>query len=340
MPTPPRRRRAPLLAFLLALLLAAVSGCTPGCTPESPPADAPGDAIGALRIATLNTEFMFDGRDSEGVASFAWKGDPQAARAHQARIGEVLRGLDADLVMLQEVENEQVMERLVAEHLRGMGYEVYFVQGRDYFTGQDVGLLARVPIDTIGRTDERAPVGASGDDYGVSKNMYARLSLTPGGLPVTLVGVHFLARPTDPGRKDSREAQAEVIRRLVARETASGRAVVVLGDFNDYDDRTPDIAGNAPITDVLARIKRAGPGPEDDLMNVMAEVPQRERYTAHWDRNDNEQVDGREELSAIDHVLLSPALYRRIEDVAYVHRHDPTTHTDHFPIVVTLEVAE
>ncbi len=319
-------RRHALLALLFALLLAA-SGCTPDAA--RPPADG-------LRIATLNTEFMFDGRDTEGQASFAWKDDPQAARAHQAHIGEVLRGLDADLVMLQEVENEHVLRRLAAEHLRGMGYEVYFVQGRDYFTGQDVGLLARVPVDTVGRTDERAPVGDTADDYGVSKNMYARLTL--GGRPVTLIGVHFLARPTDPGRKDSREAQAEVIRRLVARETAAGRAVVVLGDFNDYDGRTPDVAGNAPITDVLARIKRAGPGPEDDLMNVMVEVPRSERYTAHWDRNDNERVDGREELSAIDHVLLSPQLYRLLEDVAYVHRHDPTTHTDHFPIVVTLDL--
>ena len=42
------------------------------------------------------------------------------------------------------------------------------------------------------------------------------------------------------------------------------------------------------------------------------------------------------EFSAIDHVLLSPALYRRVVDVRYVHSHDPRTVSDHFPIVVTL----
>ena len=42
------------------------------------------------------------------------------------------------------------------------------------------------------------------------------------------------------------------------------------------------------------------------------------------------------ELSALDHVLLSPGLYRRVVDVRYVHGHDPRTVSDHFPVVVTL----
>ncbi len=286
-----------------------------------------------IRLATFNAEFLFDGLDGEGQADFAWKGDPALARAHRDSVARVIRALGADVLMLQEVENLETLEMLVAESLAGLGYTTYLVPGRDTFTGQDVGLLSRIPVDEVGRTDERAPVGTTRQDYGVSKNLWARLDL--GGIPTTLIGVHFLARPDDVERKPRREAQAEVIRRLVEREVAAGRAVAVLGDLNDFDDAVPDRAGSFPITEVLATIRRAGPGPEDDLRNVAADVPQAERFTAYYDRNRNDEIDAGE-LSSLDHVLLSPRLYRAIRAVDFVHLHDPRSVSDHFPVVATL----
>ena len=322
----------------LAPLLFVALGCALGGAPSGDPfkPEAPPQyRYGGLRIATLNAQFLFDGLGDEGQADFPAKGDPKKALAHRNQIGEIIRMLDADVVALQEVENERVLRRMIDESLGGMGYEVHFVEGYDTFTGQDVALLSRLPVDELGRTDERAPVEGSEKTYGVSKNLYARMSL--GEVPVTLIGLHLLARPDDRGRKARREAQAEVVRRLVVQEQALGRDVVVLGDLNDYDAETPDVAGYRPITDVLSRIKAAGPGPEDDLRNLMADVPQEDRFTAFYDRNDNGAVD-RGELSAIDHVLLSPGLYRRVREVVYAQPYDPTRYTDHFPIVVGLDV--
>lgn len=347
-----------VLVFALALFAAFYYACTPAHVgpvdsapttqappAQTPPADAPPSANGftpdppptfrtdGLRVATLNAEFMFDGVEPEGQATFPHKGDPAKARAHRDGIGRIVRMLDADLVMLVEVEHAEAAQLLVDESLADLGYTVHFVQGKDTFTGQDLVLLARVPVAEIGRTDERAPVAGSDDTYGVSKNLWARLDLA--GVPTTIVGVHFLSRPDDTSRKGNREAQAEVIRRFIAQESADGRAVIVLGDLNDFDDATPDRYGNRPITDVLARIKRAGDGPGDDLKNVMAEVEQARRFTAFWDRNGNDWVD-EGEFSAIDHILLSPALYSRLREVHFVHAHNPMVATDHFPIVVTL----
>jgi exonuclease III len=241
--------------------------------------------------------------------------------------------------MLQEVENEDVLRRLArTEPLAGMGYRAHFVQGTDHFTGQDVGLLARVPVAETGRTDQRAPVGSSGEDYGVSKNLYARLRWQ--STPLTLIGVHFLARPDDASREAKREAQAEVIRRLVAREQRAGRAPVVLGDFNDFDAATPDVAGSQPITDVLQTIKRAGPGPADNLQSVVPRVARDQRYTAFYDRDEDDTVDGPGELSALDHLLVGPALLPHLERVRYAHGHDPVRGPDHFPIVATFAPSE
>lgn len=326
-------RRAVLCLLVLALLLA------PACTTPQAPGGAARDSLATdttgLRLATLNAEFLFDGKGNEGQTGFARSGDSQAARAHLERVGAIIRQLGADVVMLQEVENEAVLQQLARGPLAGMNYAAHFVQGTDHFTGQDVGLLSRLPLEAVGRTDERARVGATDEDYGVSKNLYARMRF--GGQPVTLIGVHFLARPDDASRKEKREAQAEVIRRLVEAEADAGRAPVVMGDFNDFDAATPDVASSQPITDVLRIVKRAGPGPADDLKSVMAEVPPGQRYTAFYDRNRNDAVEEDSELSALDHILLPPALHRRLRGVRYVHDHDPVRGPDHFPVVVTFE---
>jgi endonuclease/exonuclease/phosphatase family metal-dependent hydrolase len=326
-----------LSALVLALALARCAGPAPAASGAPPPPfevePAPTWEVEGVRVATFNGEFLFDGEGDEGEATFPWKGDPAAARAHRDAVGTAIRALDADVVLVTEVEDLRTLRLLVAESLAGMGYTATLVDGRDRFTGQDVGLLSRVPVEAAGRTDVRVPVGVGDQTYGVSKNLWARMTLA--GRPVTLVGVHFLARPDDLSRRDRREAQAEVIRRLVAGEVAAGREVIVLGDLNDHDDAVLDRAGSRPVTDVLATVKAAGPGPADDLVNVLGDVPQAERFTAYWDRDRDGAFD-EGEFSAIDHVLLSPALYELVRDVRYVHAHDPRTVSDHFPVVVTL----
>ena len=329
-----------LLLVVGAASLSAFGACAGPPTPAGPAAPTfeveapPVWAADGIRVATFNGEFLFDGAGDEGEATFDWKGDPEAARAHRDAVAAVVRTLDADLVLIPETEDLATLQMLVDESLADLGYEAVLVDGRDSFTGQDVGLLSRFPVEASGRTDTRVPVGVSDQTYGVSKNLWARLTF-PDGTPVTVVGVHFLARPDDVERRDRRNAQAEVIRQLVEAETAAGRQVIAMGDFNDIDDAALDRRGSVPITDVLATVKRAGPGPDDDLVNVLGDVAQAERFTSFYDRNADGRFD-EGEFSAIDHVLLSPALYRRVVDVRYVHAHDPREVSDHFPIVVTL----
>lgn len=245
----------------------------------------------------------------------------------------MIRQLDADIVLIAETETKGVLEMMIAESLSGLGYTAYLVEGRDSFTRQNVGLLSRLPVEDVGRTSELLPVGLSDQLYGVSKNIWAHMTIA--GMPTTLIGVHFLARPDDIEREDRREVQAEIIRRLVAKEIELGRAVIVLGDLNDFDDQILDVRGSRPITDVLERIKSAGPSEEDDLINVLSDVPQRERYTSFFDRDEDARIDPGE-FSAIDHILLSPELYRKVREVHFVHSHDPRQVSDHFPVVVTL----
>ena len=320
----------------LLVLLGACSAPAPSdnTAPPFEVEDAPVWTVEGVRVATFNGEFLFDGLGDEGEATFDWKGDPAKARAHRDDVGAVVRSLDADLVLMPETENLETLQMLIAESLEGMGYEAVLIDGRDSFTGQDVGLLSRFPIEDAGRVDTRLPVGISDQTYGVSKNLWVRVTM-PDGTPVTVVGVHFLARPDAVDRRDRRETQAEVIRQFIEGEQAQGREIIALGDFNDIDDAVLDRRGSIPITNVLATIKRAGPSPDDDLVNVLGDVAQAERFTSFYDRNRNGQFE-QGEFSAIDHVLLSPELYRRVLEVRFVHSFDPRDVSDHFPIVVTL----
>ena len=335
-------RPLPLLLLVgLAISAARCSGPAPDASSSDLAPFAVVDTVAwrtdGLRIGTFNGEFLFDGEGDEGEATFDWKGDPAKARAHRTAVARSVRKLDVDILLMPETENLRALQLMVDESLADLGYTAHLVDGLDSFTGQDVGLLSRVPVQETGRTNERAPVGVSDRMYGVSKNLWARLDLPLGDelVPVTLIGVHFLARPDDVERRDRREAQAEVIRQLAEREAAAGRQLIVLGDFNDFDDATLDRRGSTPITDVLARIKRVGPGEADDLVNVIRDVPQAERYTALYDRNGNDQID-EGELSAIDHILLSKELYERVREVRYAPIHDPRHVSDHLPLVVTL----
>ncbi len=333
---------SPILFASLLVSLLVSGGCrhtAPGprsqsqySGPEFRPSAAPQFRFDGIRFAVLNAEFLFDGVGNEGEATFPHKGNPALAKEHRDQVGAVVRTLDADIVLVVEVENLNTLELIITESLSDLGYSAYLVDGVDYFTGQDVGILSRLPIDEVERTDLLARGSADAALQNVSKHIIARLTI--GGIPTTLIGLHFLARPSDPGRRVRRQGQAEVIRQVVVMEQAKGREIIVAGDFNDFDESIRDRNGNQPITDVLQRIKSAGPGPEDDLRNLIAEVPQSSRFTALWDRNGNQRSEI-DELSALDHVLVSSGLYRRVREVRYVQSHDPLTVTDHFPIVVS-----
>ena len=160
---------------------------------------------------------------------------------------------------------------LVDESLADLGYTAYLVDGQDNFTGQDVGLLSRLPVDEVGRTNERVPVGTT--------RQHVRRQQEPLG-PARprrhADDAHRRPLPRAPGRRRAEAAPRGAGRGHPPARRAGDRRRAApspsLGDFNDFDDATPDRAGSAPISDVLATIKAAGPGPEDDLRNVAAEV--------------------------------------------------------------------
>lgn len=295
-----------------------------------------------LVIMTLNGEFLWDGVDpEEGQVDFPWKSSQTEAEDHMSKVAEIIIRSNPDIVNMVEVESVTALQTFNQKFLSGRGYVAYLTQGKDTFTGQDVGLLTRIDPDNIPiKYDDR--VGHSGTvNKSVSKNYVARFTI--GNLKVSLIGLHFLAIPLSETRKLERQAQADAIRSIAIEERTAGFIPVVLGDFNDYDGETfsRDHIDSMPISTVLSSIRAmAADSSSDDLVNASSFAPKASRYTAFFDANQNEQLDMPNEFTSIDHILLSPELASKVQLVEMPHLHDPRAVTDHFPVVVRLKLQD
>lgn len=295
-----------------------------------------GVQTGSFTIVTFNAEWLFDGANDRMAP---WK-SPTEAEEHLKRVFQVLDRIDADFISLEEVEDLRMLDRLASLFGDGL-YRPLFVQGRDTATRQNMGALTRYPLLDYGRTDIRVayPIPDSQltcrtGDKGVSKNYWADLNV--GGIPITIIGVHFLAFPDRCDRAVKREAQAAVIRKLAEKAMKQGREVIVLGDMNDFDGTVLDSNSDRPISIVLRTLKDVDPAlPGDELRNVCDRIPQAERYTAWYDRNRNRYYDPGDELSQIDFILVSKGLYDRIVGVRIDHSYRAGWASDHWPVVVT-----
>jgi endonuclease/exonuclease/phosphatase family metal-dependent hydrolase len=295
-----------------------------------------------LCVMTLNAEFLWDGVEpEEGQVNFPWKFSQTEAEEHMRKVAELIISGNPDIVNLVEVENINALRTLNDKFLSGHGYIPYLINGKDYYTGQDVALLTRIDPDgnLIQRDDRDAQKGNVRKS--VSKNYYAKIIVD--NTKIALIGLHFLAQPNREDRRLQREAQAEVIRRLASELQAEGYKVIVMGDFNDYDgdENSKDHINSTPISAVLQIVRSMDPNdPSDDLINVASLLAKPNRYTAFWDANDNGIVDFPNELTSIDHILVSPQFKNEVDTVEIPHNHDPRQVTDHFPVKVCLKIGE
>ncbi len=222
-----RRLSTPFGVVALAL----ASALVPGCGGDPANDTVPRDASEPLRIVTWNVHDLFDAVDrtsppgDEDVVP-----SPGEVDAKIGRVGSVLARLDADVLVLEEVENVDLLRRLAAGPLSNGGrYDAYLHEGYDP-RGIDVGVLSRVPF-TIGPShlDDRMPDG---------RRLWARdvpeIHLAVGPPSLVLLGAHLVSR-IDPAEDARRLLQAGRLRAIASAIAADPLrpGVVVVGDLND-----------------------------------------------------------------------------------------------------------
>lgn len=297
-----------------------------------------------LVIMTFNAEFLWDGVNPEEGASnvtFPWKGSQTEAEEHMSKVADVVIQSNPDVINLVEVENLDALTTFNTKFLSGRGYRPYLVNGTDTQTGQDVALLTRIDPenDAIARDDREGQSGTV--KKSVSKNYIAKI--TAGTTKLAFIGAHLRARPNQQNLKETREAQADALRSMAIDLRSAGFLPIVLGDLNDFDGNldSKDHIDSTPITMVLSLLRAMDPqSSSDNLINAASFVPKANRFTAFFDRNDDNLINPLDEFTSIDHVLLSPEVAAKVTSVDFPHNHDPRQVSDHFPIVVRLKLQE
>jgi len=302
-----------------------------------------------LRIVQYNVEWLFidyySAMNCPG-SGCTWANESEA-NIHMDYVTKVVQDLDPDIINFCEIEGCDELN-ILKDKLDG-NYLPYLIKGTDTSTGQNVGMLTRVdPLVSLYRTNitYNYPLSDSQCGYtgpvkssGVSKHYITKFQFKE--YNIAFIAAHLIAIPTDSSRCAQREAQASVLQQTILQLIGLGYEVIMLGDFNDYDNEVLDLNNNKPISMVLDIVKGnkgyfAG---YYTLYNIAEEIEQKNRYSDWWDSDNNCSTSSQKDFSMIDHILVTDGIRKNIDNVFIYHAYNEYCgkyNSDHYPVVLDL----
>lgn len=300
------RRCAPLLVLLLAACAAPPEDADAGVDAGLPPL--------SLRVGTFNTHLFFDTVCQSGSCTSAdFEQAPTQAQfdTKADQLATVLRDLQVDVAVLQEVETQTCLDAL-SSRLNDIFDSA--VLGEIGTAGSvDVAVLSRGDIEQVVTHRDSFPIFRPDGSRTSFTREFLEVHLRIDGVPLIVFAAHFRSKVSDdPGR---RLAEAQGARDLVnaAAMANPGVLVVMAGDLND----TP---GSPPL-DALEG--NAG------LLRVAGDLPADQQGTYPYGST----------VEAIDHVLEATVPARYVPMSALVDRVSRSqSSSDHYPMRATFEV--
>lgn len=267
-----------------------------------------------VKVLNWNVHNFYDTVDDPASQDY----DAMTQAEFQARVESataVISGIDPDVLVLQEVENETVLTAL--NDALGNKYPTqHIVQGNDP-RGVDIAALSKLPFtDVVSHLDESFVVeGTQGPSFNFTRDLL-EYHFTVGNQKVVLLGVHYKAKgtPTSPDNPDKRLAEAQKTRAVADALTTAdpNLAVVILGDCND----TP---GSPPLKALV--------GSNPAYVDAADSITESDRWT--FDFNGS--------LELIDHQMMNPVAAGRLDpaSVSIEHSTDAGATSDHSPLTAT-----
>lgn len=275
---------------------------------------------GPMRVVSWNCWNFFDDKlgNCGDYCPFEEKLSTSAYQAKIAGIAKGLKELDGDVVLLQEVENMEVLDALVAHpDMAGMGYQTReLIPGNDP-RGINIAFLSRAPVEQyISHKDDKfTRIDNPAFVYQFARDA-VEIHMTYRGHKVGIVGVHFKARINDED-PDRRVAEAQQARAIADAMLAADPEtyVYIAGDFND-----------TPGTDTYLAVRDGANGPAFE--HALTSIPTEDRYSYQYGSSNQ----------LLDHLLASPNLGARLDADSATIIHDDSLESDHAPIAATYTV--
>jgi endonuclease/exonuclease/phosphatase family metal-dependent hydrolase len=197
-----------------------------------------GPPLEEVTIATFNARLFFDttcdsglceGGDFESVLS------PQAFAARAGQIAEAIAALEADVVVLQEIENDACMAALA---MRLPELPTFHLGETGFAASIDVAVMTSLPaIAVVSHQNDRFPLPGGGTT-GFTRDL-VEMHLDSGGPRVIVLGAHFRSKVNDePNRRLAEAQRAGVIVGELAAAHPEG-LIVLAGDLNDVPSSPP-----------------------------------------------------------------------------------------------------
>lgn len=277
-----------MVGGVLAAALAGAVGCGGSYTEPDVVADTRPEIVQPhfLRIATFNVRRFFDtvcDSDACGPNDYevALTQGEFEARANQ--LGSAILGLDADIVLLQEIETEGCLDALLLRVADRLPDGVFGETG--WSASLDVAVLGPSPPTAVFR-HATGPIGrVDGEDVFFARE-FLEVRYDLAGQEVIVFVTHFKSKVGDEPERRLLEAQRarEIV--LAVADERPDALIVLGGDFND-------VPGSAPLEALEA---------DGGL----------DRLDARASPNDAWTVTYQDQHIALDHLYLAPerdALY-------------------------------
>lgn len=300
---------------LIVALVAGRPALSLGAPPDGPRA--------RLTVATYNVQNMMDAHDDPHTLD---EEIPPKPRKKIKQVANAIRRVNADIVALEEVENEGILESLVRQQLRGMGYRYWAVNPTNSRYGLNLGVISRRPILSI--TSHRLMDIAAGPGTMPMRFardlMWVRIQATDDHTLDVLIA-HFKSRygtPDDPHSIRWRTAEARATRDLVRRildQKTGPTWLLVAGDLNAVP--------SSPTLDLLLK---PDPSQSSRLVDLHAGLDRSQRVTYLRPPH----------RSTVDYLLATPALARRaVTGSARVLTRERLLYgSDHAPVFVSFDL--
>ena len=288
-----------------------------------------------LTVGSYNLQNFFDVWDNPYTDDETTKVKPRTAVRELAR---AIKALDADVLVVQELEHEQLLTALVEEFLPDAGYRYVAASPGNDGRGILLGCLSRYPITQVSSHRHQWFTHPDHPDtpYRFSRDLL-RFTIDVGiDRPLQVYNVHLKSngsRPGDPNSMLKRTAESLRVKQIIRDRVAAdpGLLAVVAGDFNSAYETRPDQDRPWPGMAALR-------APEPDGSQLLTDV--------HDALTDAQRVthpgDDRYPPVTFDYILAAPAMAQRyVKGSARVLPEGKLTGgSDHLPLRATFRIAD
>jgi len=225
-----------------------------------------------LTIATWNLEWFFDNYTGDNSAELAKK---QAAPSREewdwklAGVAKVISEIHPDILALQEIENRRVLFYLNQKLRRDykLNYHIAYVEGEDFFTEQDVAIMALSGMTGFGRRERTKEQVQDKKFYPLNKHLVADFEWGSGEAKEKLTLINLHTRAMTNGA-EIRKRQARLTREWMKEQIRPDRNFIILGDLNS-DELA---AATTKEGDMGVFLGLDTPSADDDLFDTLLKL--------------------------------------------------------------------